>query len=173
MRPLARSWLRACPSLVGSVMVDRFSPTNTNGPREGKTRLATNGGSLKIRTAHEKGSHETACTTRGRHSGVLTMRGLVLALLLAVLAASSQGADKNKPDAGPKAKAQQQQAAPPLDTSSLEKTIREVIEEESKKHEPNEQTHLKQERQLVEETRQLAVSTESLSDLAPGKRIPC
>lgn len=100
---------------------------------------------------------------------MLIVRTAVLCCVLtlatsAVLAqAASQPASKHGTTSAPKSKAKQNQSTPGLDTSSLEKTIREVVKEASEKHDPHADAHLQSEGHLVEYTRQLAVDTNRLA----------
>ena len=84
-------------------------------------------------------------------------------LLLAAVTTSSQGAGHDKAIKHEDAKAQQPQTQPTLDTSSLEKTIREAVKEASEKPDAGANEKLEMDRKLTEYTEQLSVYTQKLS----------
>ena len=94
---------------------------------------------------------------------MLIVRAALVVLFLVSATFASQGADKDKATANPKPKTEQQEAAAQLDTTSLEKTIREVVKNAGEKHEPEEAKHLQNEGQLVGYTSDLAVATNGLA----------
>jgi hypothetical protein len=88
---------------------------------------------------------------------------LPLALTIAGTAVSQESSD-HKAVAQKNQKANEKQTAPKLDTSSLEKAIRESIKEASQKPDANADEKLKIDRKLSEYTGQLSVYTEKLSN---------
>lgn len=78
--------------------------------------------------------------------------------------AASQPAGKQRAVGTPQGQAKQDQGTARLDTSSLEKTIREVVKEAGEKHDPHADGHANAEAKLVEYTRQLAVETDRLAE---------
>jgi hypothetical protein len=69
-------------------------------------------------------------------------------------AAASQPPANNSAKRAPQEDPKKDQAAPRLDTSSLEKTIRDAVHEVGEKHDPHADEKLEADRKLVEYTRQ-------------------
>jgi hypothetical protein len=92
------------------------------------------------------------------------MRALVtLVTLIFCVVAFSQEARNDKPIANKDQKTKQQESSAKIDTSSLEKAIRESIKEASEKPDANANEKLEIDRQLAKYTEELAVYTKEVS----------
>lgn len=94
------------------------------------------------------------------------MRAFLLGIFVAISLnslAASEIASNHKLVAGKQSKAEQPKESARLDTTSIEKTIREEIKETGDKHDPNADERLKNERKLVEDTSELAIQTNRLA----------
>ncbi len=94
------------------------------------------------------------------------MKAALLCFLSLILSLSvaSQPAGKNSAASAPQRHAEKDQNIPRFDTTSLEKTIREVVKEAGQKHDPNADEKLEGDKKLVEYTRLLAIDTHRLAE---------
>ena len=106
---------------------------------------------------------------RRSNSGLLIARAALLCCAFALVASTVLGqvalqpAGEHSAGSAPPGKPKKVQDARQLDTTSLEKTIRDAVREAGEKHDPHAVDHAKAEGHLVEYTRQLAVETDRLA----------